>query len=152
MAASMSVDDVLSVLDERLAVASPDLLRSLVKGFAEALMSAEADAVCGAGYRERSEGRVNSRNGYRPRDWDTRAGSIELAIPKLRSGTYFPDWLLQRRRAEQAPVSVVATSDLLGVSTRRAEKWEEIRVIAPELEDTTRYLLVLEQADDADGR
>jgi putative transposase len=56
MAASNSVNDVLAVLDERLAVASPDLLRSLVKGFAEALMSAEADAVCGAGYRERSEG------------------------------------------------------------------------------------------------
>jgi putative transposase len=123
MAASNSVNDVLAVLDERLAVASPDLLRSLVKGFAEALMSAEADAVCGAGYRERSEGRVNSRNGYRTRDWDTRAGSIELAIPKLRSGSYFPDWLLQRRRrAEQALVSVVATSYLLGVSTRRVEK------------------------------
>lgn len=123
MAASNSVNDVLAVLDERLAVASPDLLRSLVKGFAEALMSAEADAVCGAGYRERSEGRVNSRNGYRTRDWDTRAGSIDLAIPKLRSGSYFPDWLLQRRRrAEQALVSVVATSYLLGVSTRRVEK------------------------------
>ncbi len=95
----------------------------MVKQFAEALMTAEADAVCGAGYRERSEERVNSRNGYRLRDWDTRAGSVELAIPKLRSGSYFPEWLLERRRrAEQALVSVVATSYLLGVSTRRVEK------------------------------
>ena len=106
--------------------ASPDLLRAMVKTFAEALMSAEADAACGAGYGERSESRVNSRNGYRAREWDTRAGTIELAIPKLRTGSYFPDWLLQhRRRAEQALVSVVATSYLLGVSTRRVEKLVE---------------------------
>jgi len=123
MAASNSVNDVSGWLDERLAAASPDLLRVMVKQFAEALMSAEADAACGAGYRERSEQRVNSRNGYRLRDWDTRVGSVELAIPKLRSGSYFPDWLLERRRrAEQALVSVVATSYLLGVSTRRVEK------------------------------
>ena len=62
-------------------------------------MSAEADAVCGAGYGERSAGRCNTRNGYRQRD--TRAGSIDLAIPKLRQGSYIPDWLLERRcRAE----------------------------------------------------
>jgi len=123
MAASNSVNDVSGWLDERLAAASPDLLRMMVKQFAEVLMSAEADAVCGAGYRERSSERVNSRNGYRLRDWDTRAGSVELAIPKLRSGSYFPEWLLERRRrAEQALVSVVATSYLLGVSTRRVEK------------------------------
>lgn len=123
MAASDSVNDVSRWLDERLAAASPDLLRTMVKQFAETLMAAEADTVCGAGYRERSEQRVNSRNGYRLRDWDTRAGSIELAIPKLRSGSYFPEWLLERRRrAEQALVSVVATSYLLGVSTRRVEK------------------------------
>src|SRR4051812_33921398 len=103
--------------------AEPDLLRHLLKTFVEALMSAEADAACGAGYRERSEGRVNSRNGYRAREWDTRAGTVELAIPKLRTGSYFPEWLLERRRrAEQALVSVVATSYLLGVSTRRVEK------------------------------
>lgn len=79
-------------------------------------MSAEADAICGAPYGARSEDRVNSRNGYRPRDWDTRAGSMELAIPKLRSGSYFPDWLLeQRRRAERALTTVVATCYLLGV-------------------------------------
>src|SRR5438552_8534810 len=98
----------------------------MVKTFADALMSAEADALCGAPYGERSEERTNQRNGYERREWDTRAGTIELAIPKLRSGSYFPDWLLQhRRRAEQALVSVVATSYLLGVSTRRVEKLVE---------------------------
>ena len=95
----------------------------MVKEFAEALMSADADAVCGAGYGERSPERVNRRNGYRERDWDTRVGSIELAVPKLREGSYFPDWLLQpRRRAEQAFVSVIADAYLAGVSTRRVEK------------------------------
>jgi putative transposase len=113
-------------LQEQIAGASPDVLRTMVQTFAEALMSAEADALCGAPYGARSEERVNSRNGYRSREWDTRVGTIELAIPKLRSGSYFPDWLLaHRRRAEQALVSVVATSYLLGVSTRRVEKLVE---------------------------
>jgi putative transposase len=110
-------------LRKQLEEAHPDLLRAMVKDFAEALMSAEADAVCGAGYGERSPERVNRRNGYRERDWDTRVGSIELALPKLREGSYFPDWLLQpRRRAEQAFVSVIADAYLAGVSTRRVEK------------------------------
>jgi putative transposase len=125
MTAPKSVDPA-GLWREQIEAASPDLLRAMVKTFADALMSAEADAVCGAGYGERSEQRVNSRNGYRAREWDTRAGTVELAIPKLRSGSYFPDWLLQhRRRAEQALVSVVATSYLLGVSTRRVEKLAE---------------------------
>jgi putative transposase len=125
MTAPKSVDPV-GLLREQLGSASPDLLREMVKTFADALMSAEADAVCGAPYGQRSDERVNSRNGYRPREWDTRAGTIDLAVPKLRTGSYFPDWLLQqRRRAEQALVSVVATSYLLGVSTRRVEKLVE---------------------------
>jgi transposase-like protein len=115
--------DVSSWLRKQLEEASPDLLRVMVKDFAEALMSADADAVCGAGYGERTSERVNRRNGYRERDWDTRVGSIELAVPKLREGSYFPDWLLQpRRRAEQAFVSVIADAYLAGVSTRRVEK------------------------------
>jgi len=125
MAAGPSID-VSGWLEEQLAQASPDLLRSMVQAFAEALMGAEADAVCGAGYGERSGERTNTRNGYRRREWDTRAGSISLAIPKLRQGSYFPDWLLERRRrAESALVTVVATSYLLGVSTRRMEKLVE---------------------------
>ncbi len=115
--------DVSSWLRKQLEETSPDLLRVMVKEFAEALMSADADAVCGAGYGERTPERVNRRNGYRERDWDTRVGSIELAVPKLREGSYFPDWLLQpRRRAEQAFVSVIADAYLAGVSTRRVEK------------------------------
>jgi transposase-like protein len=110
-------------LRKQLEEASPDLLRVMVQDLAEALMGAEADALCGAGYGERSAERVNRRNGYRERDWDTRVGSIELAVPKLRAGSYFPDWLLQpRRRAEQAFVSVIADAYLAGVSTRRVEK------------------------------
>jgi putative transposase len=76
--------DVSGWLSEQLEEASPDLLRAMVKDFAEALMGAEA--LCGAGYRERSPEPVNRRNGYRGRDWDTRVGSIELALPKLRAG------------------------------------------------------------------
>jgi hypothetical protein len=105
--------DVSGWVRKQLEEASLDLLRAMVKEFAEALMSADADAVCGAGYGERSPERVNRRNGYRERDWDTRVGSIGLAVPKLREGSYFPDWLLQpRRRAEQAFVSVIADAYL----------------------------------------
>jgi putative transposase len=90
--------------------------------FINTLMSAEADAVCGAAWGERSSERTNSRNGYRAREFDTRAGTLEVAIPRLRSGSYFPDWLLERRRrAERALTTVVATCYLLGVSTRRME-------------------------------
>jgi DNA replication protein DnaC len=95
----------------------------MVKTFTDALMSAEADALCNAEYGQVSDERVNHCNGYRPREWDPRAGTVELAIPKLRTGSYFPAWLLERRRrAEQALISVVATAYLLGVSTRRVEK------------------------------
>src|SRR6058998_2101590 len=115
--------DLSSWLRKQLEQAGPDLLRAMVQDFAEALMGAEADALCGAPYGERSPERVNRRNGYRERDWDTRVGSIELAVPKLREGSYFPEWLLTpRRRAEQALVSVVADAYLAGVSTRRVEK------------------------------
>jgi transposase-like protein len=125
MAAGPSID-VSGWLEEQLAQASPDLLRAMVTTFAEALMGAEADAVCGAPFGERSDERTNIRNGYRRREWDTRAGSIGLAIPKLRQGSYFPGWLLERRRrAEAALTSVVATCYLLGVSTRRMEKLVE---------------------------
>jgi transposase-like protein len=113
-------------LHDQLASASPDLLRSMLTTFVNALMSAEADAVCGAPYGMPSPDRVNVRNGYRHRDFDTRAGTLDVAIPKLRSGSYFPDWLLERRRrAEAALTSVVATCYLLGVSTRRMEKLVE---------------------------
>jgi len=125
MTAKSSIDPALPWA-EQIDRAEPDLLRALLKTFVDALMGAEADAICGAGYGERSDERVNTRNGYRSREWDTRAGTMELAIPKLRSGSYFPDWLLERRkRAERALTTVVATCYLLGVSTRRMEKLVE---------------------------
>jgi transposase-like protein len=123
--------DFARLVRESLEQASPNLLREMVQVFAEALMGAEADAICGAPYGMVSEQRVNRRNGYRSRRWDTRVGTVELAVPKLRAGTYFPDWLLtRRRRAEQALISVVATAYLLGVSTRRVDKLAEALGIA----------------------
>ncbi len=99
-----------------------DLVRSMVQSFAESLRSAEASMQCQAGYGERNEERINSRNGYRERCWDTRAGTIDLAVPKLREGSYYPAWLLtHRRRAEQALASVVAQAYIEGVSTRRVD-------------------------------
>ncbi len=94
----------------------------MVRSFAEELMSAEADAMCGAPYGEASPDRVNRRNGYRSRRWDTRTGSIDRRIPKLRAGSYFPSWLLDaRRRSERAFIQVVAESYVWGISTRRVE-------------------------------
>src|SRR4051794_12278834 len=114
MAALESVNAA-GVVREHLESASPDVLRAMVKTFAEALMSAEADAVCGATYGERSEDRTNQRNGYRAREWDTRAGTIELAVPKLRTGSYFPDWLLQAPPpAQQGVVVVGGPPDFVG--------------------------------------
>ena len=114
--------DGLSWVRKQVEEADTDLLREIVKLFCERLMGEEADAICGAGYGERSEDRVNRRNGYRSRAWDTRTGTIDLAVPKLREGSYFPDWLLEpRRRAERAFVQVVAECYVRGVSTRRVE-------------------------------
>jgi len=111
-----------SWLRKHLEEGDPDLLRSMLGAFAEQLMAAEASAICNAGYGEVTPGRVNSRNGYRTRDFDTRVGTIELAIPKLRTGSYFPDWLVEpRRRAERALVAVIAQCYVEGVSTRRVD-------------------------------
>ena len=112
----------LSWLRKQIEDADTDLLREMVKAVAEVFMSAEASAVCGAPYRQPSTDRVNQRNGYRGRRWDTRVGTIDLAIPKLRKGSYFPDWLLEpRRRAERALMQVVTECYVRGVSTRRVD-------------------------------
>ena len=112
----------LAWLRKQVETADRDLLRELLKAVVEALMGAEADELCGAAYGQRSPERVNQRNGYRRRRWDTRVGSIDLAIPKLRKGSYFPDWLLEpRRRSERSLVQVVVECYLRGVSTRRME-------------------------------
>ncbi|HEX6113000.1 MAG TPA: IS256 family transposase [Geminicoccaceae bacterium] len=109
-------------LRKQLQEADPDLLRAMVESVVATLMGADADALCGAAYGERHPERTNRRNGYRERAWDTRLGTIALPIPKLRHGSYFPEWLLEpRRRAERALVQVVAEAYLLGVSVRRVE-------------------------------
>ena len=115
--------DPAGLLGEALTDASPDLMRSLLQTMINALLSADADQVVGAEWGQPTLGRTAQRNGYRHRDLDTRAGTVDVAIPKLRSGTYFPDWLLERRkRAESALVTVVADAYLAGVSTRRMDK------------------------------
>lgn len=115
--------DPARLLGEALAEASPDLMRSLLQSIINSLLSADADAVVGAEWGRPTPGRVSQRNGYRHRDLDTRVGTIDVAIPKLRKGTYFPEWLLERRkRSESALITVVADCYLAGVSTRRMDK------------------------------
>lgn len=92
MTAKPSIDPA-RLLEEQLAQASPDLLRELLQVFVNTLLSAEADGVCGADYGQVSPDRTNRRNGYRHRDFDTRAGTVDVAVPKLRQGSYFPGWL-----------------------------------------------------------
>jgi putative transposase len=114
--------DALEWLRKHLDAEGSDLLREMVATFAQRLMAAEVDVACNAGYGEVTRDRINSRNGYRSRQLDTRVGSLELAIPKLREGSYYPAWLLEpRRRAERALVAVVAECYVRGVSTRRVE-------------------------------
>jgi putative transposase len=100
-----------------------DLLRQMLKTVTEFLMGLDADQRCGADFGKKSEDRINYRNGYRQRRWDTRVGTIPLALPRLRKGSYFPEWLLSpRRRAEKALVQVVSESYVNGVSTRRVDR------------------------------
>jgi transposase-like protein len=114
--------DAMELVRKHLESAGEDQLREMVKLMAEGLMDAEAQALCGAQYGAPSADRVNQRNGYRSRRWDTRAGTIELAVPKLRRGSYFPEWLLRaRKRSEKALMGVVAECYLQGVSTRKVD-------------------------------
>ena len=115
--------DPAGLLGEALSDASPDLMRSLLQTVINALLSADAEAVVGAEWGKPTPTRSAQRNGYRHRELDTRIGTIDVAVPKLRTGTYFPEWLLERRkRAESALITVVADCYLAGVSTRRMDK------------------------------
>ena len=112
----------LAWLRKQVESADKDILAEIVKAVVEALMGADADNLCGAPFGVSSPERVNRRNGYRQRRWDTRVGSIELSIPKLRKGRYFPSWLLEpRRRSERSLVQVVVECYVRGVSTRRVD-------------------------------
>jgi transposase-like protein len=98
-----------------------DLVREMLAEMARMTMASEVDGLCGASYGTRSESRANSRNGYRERAWDTRAGEISLQVPRLRQGTYLPSFLEPRRTAEKALVSVIQEAYLQGVSTRAVD-------------------------------
>ena len=103
-----------------------DVIRESVRAVAQELMEAEISELIGAERGERRpEDRATHRNGYRPRRWDTRAGEIELQIPKMRQGSYFPSFLQPRKRSEQALVSVVQQAYVCGVSTRRVDQLVE---------------------------
>ena len=101
--------------------ADVDFLREGVRTLTQALMEVEVAAQIGAEHGERTPQRVTHRNGYRPRDWDTRVGTVELEIPRLRQGSYFPSILEPRRRAERALAAVVMQCYVEGVSTRRVD-------------------------------
>ena len=96
-------------------------LRDTISFAAQRLMELESESLCGAGHGERSPERVNQRNGYRERDWQTRAGTVELRIPKLRKGSYFPAFLEPRRLAEKALTAVVQGAYVQGISTRAVD-------------------------------
>jgi putative transposase len=98
-----------------------DLLRQMIQFVAQRLMDMDVETLCGAGYDIKSTERTNSRNGYRDRLWDTRAGGIDLKIPKLRAGSYFPPFLEPRRTAEKALAAVIQEAYVQGVSTRSVD-------------------------------
>ena len=113
--------DVLDLLRKHTEDADLDFLREALAVLVEAVMDADVSSRIGAGLGERTASRVTQRNGYRERRWDTRVGSLELQIPKLRQGSYFPALLEPRRRSERALLAVVQQAYVEGVSTRRVE-------------------------------
>jgi len=102
--------------------ADTDLLREMIQFVAQRMMEMDTESLCAAAYGERSPDRANSRNGYRERLWDTRAGSVDLKIPKLRKGSYFPGFLEPRRTAEKALAAVIQEAYIQGVSTRSVDE------------------------------
>ena len=120
---SMTIEEVVRkvLLDEQ-----ADVLREAVRAVCAELMEVEVSEQIGAERGERRpDDRATHRNGYRARDWQTRAGTVELQIPKLRRGSYFPSFLEPRRRSEQALLAVIQQCYVCGVSTRRVDQLVE---------------------------
>ena len=114
-------DDTMSVQALLGKSADADFLREMIGFAAQRLMDLEVGGLTGAGYGEKSGDRLAQRNGYRERDWETRAGTVELRIPRLRTGSYFPAFLEPRRLAEKALTTVVQEAYIQGISTRSVD-------------------------------
>jgi len=114
-------DDMMNVSSLVEKSADADLLREMIGFAAERLMELEVGSATGAGYGEKNPMRLAQRNGYRDRDWETRAGTVELRIPKLRKGSYFPSFLEPRRMAEKALTAVIQEAYIQGISTRSVD-------------------------------
>jgi Transposase, Mutator family len=123
--AGMDRMTILEVVRDVLRDEHADVIRESVRAVAQELIEVEVSELIGAAHGERTEDRATHRNGYRPRRWDTRAGQVELQIPKIRQGSYFPSFLQPRKRSEQALVAVVQQAYVCGVSTRRVDQLVE---------------------------
>ncbi len=114
-------DDTMALRELLQKGSDASLLREMIGFAAQRLMELETEPLCGAAHGERSAERLNQRNGYRERDWETRAGTVELRIPKLRRGSYFPAFLEPRRTAEKALTAVIQEAYVQGISTRSVD-------------------------------
>src|SRR5215210_5520413 len=143
---SMTVEQVVDGLRSEEGI---DLVRESLRWLVSELMEAEVSELIGARRGERTEDRATHRNGYRPRRWDTRAGEIELQIPKLRQGSYFPSFLKPRRRSEQALVAVVQQAYVCGVSTRRVDQLVESLGLRISKSEVSRVCALLDEQVEA---
>jgi putative transposase len=126
-----------------------DVVRAALEAVCGALMEGEVSELIGAERGERTSDRATHRNGYRAREWQTRAGTVELQIPKIRQGSYFPSFLEPRRRSEQALLSVVQQAYVCGVSTRRVDQLVESLGLRVSKSEVSRICQALDEHVDA---
>jgi len=126
-----------------------DVVRAALEAVCRELMEGEVSELIGAEHGERTPDRATHRNGYRPREWQTRAGTVELQIPKIRQGSYFPSFLEPRRRSEQALLAVVQQAYVCGVSTRRVDQLVESLGLRISKSEVSRICAALDEHVDA---